>query len=127
MLPSIGLFRSVEMIRDGGSLAATFQGSDGCDYWLFLEVRINEISSAVRERVGYKAPVVVDRLAQRPIPITWQHARVLLAQMRPLLRDDRDRKWYEIMEEALLAEGLLPSGVNRHFDGPWTQKQNESA
>ena len=33
MLSSIGLVLSVEMIRDGGSLAAVFQGSNGHKYW----------------------------------------------------------------------------------------------
>jgi hypothetical protein len=112
------------MVRDGGSLAATFQGSDGCEYWLFLKVRINKLSSGDWERVGYEAPVIIDRLAWRAIPITWQHARVFLAQMRPLLRDERDRKWYGIMEEAVLAEGPLPSGVDRYLRTV-NPKQNE--
>ena len=34
MLPSIGLLLSVEMIRDGGSLAASFQGSNGAVFHL---------------------------------------------------------------------------------------------
>jgi len=123
MLPSIGMLLSVEMIRDGGSLAATFQGSDGCEYWLFVQVRLNKLSSGEHERVGYEGPVVLDRLAGRQISVTWQQARVLLAQMRPLLQDDRDRKWFEIIREALLAEGALPSDVNRNFDKAKTQKQ----
>src|SRR5215475_11958739 len=116
MLPSIGIVLSVEMIRDGGSLAATFRGADGCEYWLFLQVRLNKLSSGEHERVGYEGPVVLDRLAGREISISWQQARVLFAQMGPLLQDERDRKWFPIMEEALLAEGALPSGVNRQFD-----------
>jgi hypothetical protein len=127
MLPSIGLFISVEMISDGGSLVASFQGSDGCRYWLILPVRLNKLSSGEYERVGYEAPAVLDRLGQRAIPVTWQHARVLLAQMHPLLREERHRKWYGIMEEALQVEGALPSGVNRHFDKPNAGKQNEPA
>jgi hypothetical protein len=127
MLPSIGILFSVEMIRDGGSLAATFQGSDGCKYWLFLQVRLNKLPSGELERVAYEEPVVIDRLAEKGIPVTWPQARVLLAQIRPLLHKERDQKWFEIMQEVVLTEGALPRGVNRHFERSKTQKQNEQA
>jgi hypothetical protein len=116
MLPSIGIVLSVEMIRDGGSLAAIFQEIDGNQYWLFLKVRINELPAGVRERVGYEMPVVVDRLTGIEIPVTWKQAQVILSQIGHLLHHDRDRKWFGIMQETVLSEGTLPNGVNRHFD-----------
>jgi hypothetical protein len=97
MLPSIALVFSVEMIRDGGSLAATFQGTDGCEYWLFLQVRIGD---------GFEEPVILDRLTQRKIPITWQQAESLLNQVHPHLSKDRDLYWFSVMKEAVEAKGV---------------------
>jgi hypothetical protein len=115
MIPSINVVLSVEMIRDGGSLAATFLGSDGCEYWVFLPVRINKLASGEWQRTGYEEPVILDRLTQRNIPITWQHAQIFLAQMLPLLRNESDLKWHAIMTEALSSKGALPSGVDRDY------------
>jgi len=115
MLPSIALLRSVEMIRDGGSLAAIFQGANGGEYWLFLEVRLRELPTGEAERLGYEEPVVVERLTGVTTGISWQHAKILLGQMRPLLREEADRRWLEVMYECTQTNGRLPSGVERVF------------
>jgi len=113
MLPSIALVRSVEMIRDGGSLAAVFQGSNGSEYWLLFEVKLNTLPSGQTERLGYSDPVVVDRLTGTAMPVPWRHAIALLHQMTPLLFEARDRKWLRAMETTAENLGQLPPEVSR--------------
>lgn len=113
MLPAIGLVHSVEMIRDGGSLAATFQGSDCCDYWLFLEVQIRKHPSGEWERLGYADPVIIDRLIGTSTPINWQHAQIFLKQIRSMVFAERDVKWLECMEMVIATHGQVPPSIDR--------------
>ena len=120
MLPSIGLVLSVEMIRDGGSLAAVFQGSNGSEYWLSFEVRTRELPSGEIERLGYKDPVVVERKIGLSLGTSWQHALIMLHQMRPLVRDESSLKWLQVMEATAEAHGQLPAGVEPVLGKPLT-------
>ncbi|WP_395732549.1 hypothetical protein [Prosthecobacter sp.] len=108
MIPAIGLVLSVEMIRDGGSLAATFQGTDNCEYWLFLPLRRNKTGPDALLGPGYEEPLILDRLIPREIPITWQQAEILLSQMKPLLEHERDLKWFAFMSEVVRLRGAYP-------------------
>ncbi len=118
MLPSISLVLSVEMIRDGGSLAAVFQGANGSEYWLFFELTTRELQSGALERLGYKDPVVVERLSGISVGISWSQAEIMLHQMRPLIRDSFSLKWLEIMEAAAAAQGQVPDGIERLLGKP---------
>ena len=111
MIPAVGLVLSVEMLRDSGSLAAVFQGTDGCEYWVCLPIRLRKLPGGEWERLGYQDPVVLDRLTDRQFPILWSQARTFLSQVRPLLRTERDICWFNILSEAVQLQGALPSGV----------------
>ena len=113
MLPSISLVLSVEMVRDGGSLAAVFQGSNGAVYWLFFPLRHQRLASGIFERLGYENPQVVERLTGVAVEISWQHAIVLLNQIRPLVPEHYDLQWLEAMSVTASTEGALPPGVER--------------
>ncbi|MEK6347012.1 MAG: hypothetical protein V4764_06005 [Burkholderia sp.] len=81
MLPSIALCLGVKKIRDGGSLIASFQGSNGQVYWLMLPV--NRVGPDV---LGYYLPIVVERPFGGPdMEISWQHARMLFDQILKFL------------------------------------------
>jgi putative addiction module component (TIGR02574 family) len=101
------------MIRDGGSLTAVFQRSNGSEYWRFFKINLNELPSGQTERLGYLNPVVVDRLVGNAMPVSWQHATVLLHQISSLLPEDRDRKWLRAMETTAANLGQLPREVDR--------------
>jgi hypothetical protein len=118
MLPPIALVSSVEMIRDGGSLAAIFQVANGSEYWLFFRVDVQELPSGEVERVGYKSPVVVERQVGNEVEVSWQHAKILLNQMRPLLREESHRTWLEAMYVSAEANGALPPRVERILGRP---------
>jgi hypothetical protein len=121
MLPPIGAVVSVDMIRDGGSLAATFYGNNGAMYSLWYKLRQERIASGEFVRLGYERPVVFEHFEFREgsersawqslneIEVSWNHALILLHQMHPYLRDDTDRKWLGVMEEVATTEGRLPS------------------
>ena len=115
MIPPIAIVDSVEMIRDGGSLAATFHGTNGSEYWLLLKITLQELPSGETERTGYANPTLVDRALGTSIDLSWQHAKTLVNQMRGLARDDESLKWLEIMDIAIDQKGLLPATVDRHF------------
>jgi len=115
MLPAISIVDSVEMIRDGGSLAAAFRSPDGSEYWLFYKVRLKELPTGETERLGYASPVIVDRMTGSEIELSWQHAKIFLHQMRPLLRGHSGQEWFDLMEATADASGQLPSGMGRFF------------
>ena len=118
MLPSIALVHSVEMIRDGGSLTAVFQGTNGTQYWLFFKININILPSGEWERLGYMSPAVVDHQSGCHIDVSWQHATVLLHQIEALTTDESSIKWLNVMESTAAACGRLPSEIARIVGKP---------
>lgn len=103
MLPPIALAHSIEMLRDGGSLCASFQGANGLHYWLWLPV-VLEGSRAV----AYAQPVIVKRpYTAQSIQISWVHAKTILHQVEALLPCSTDRKYIEQMYEAIRNEGRI--------------------
>ena len=107
MLPSISFVESVEMIRDGGSLAAIFNGSNGANYWLFIKIEVKISLSGEWQRERYLPPIIVEREIGTAIEISWQHAKVFLNQMRSLLRGPRDQQVLEIMITLVNTEGKM--------------------
>jgi hypothetical protein len=117
MLPAIALANSVEMIRDGGSLAASFQAANGAEYWLFSQLQQQNLPSGQIERLGYEKPIVIERQSGIQTEVTWQHAITLISQVRPLLRATSDEEWLEAMESVARRGGAPPIEVERFF-GP---------
>jgi hypothetical protein len=113
VLPSIALVLSVEMIRDGGSLAAAFQGGNGSEYWLFFRLVHRALPTGQLERLHYEQSVVVERPYGSASEVSWRHALVLLNQMRSQLRSASDLGWLETMVAVANAEGKLPVGMQR--------------
>ena len=113
MLPPVALVHSVEMIRDGGSLAAVFQGANGSQYWLLFPIEIHDLPSGEWERLGYMSPVVVDRQSGCHIDVSWQHAIVLIHQIEALTTEQSSIKWLNVMESTAAACGRLPIEVAR--------------
>ncbi len=122
MLPSISTVLSIEMVRDGGSLAAHFIGANGSSYCLHFQLITMRDSNGDVQRIGYAKPVVFERLEFREanrfewqginlVEVSWIHARVLLRQLRGHRCNDRDSKWLAAMEESATAEGALPQAV----------------
>ena len=118
MLPQIALVLSVEMIRDGGSLAAIFHGSNGAEYWLFFKVKSRTLPSGEMERFAYEKPVVIERGTNQEFKSSWQQAVVLLDQMRPMLRSEADRKWLESMYSTAMTAGQVPAAIDRVLGVP---------
>ena len=103
MLPSVALALAVEKLRDGGSLCASFQGSNGAQYWLVLPILLE--SGAMN---GYSKPVVVEQpYAPEKLQLSWSHAEVLLHQVERLLPEGSDRRWIQPMYEAIRNEGKV--------------------
>lgn len=113
MLPSIAFVESVEMIRDGGSLAAVIHDPHGSQYWLFLQIRMGHLPTGEIERLGYASPVVVDRLTGRAVPMSWQHAAVFLKQIGRLIERESDLTWFGAMQEVVATNGSLPAGIEK--------------
>lgn len=122
MIPPIAALVSIEMIRDGGSLAAQFVGTNGSGYELHFGLIQESEETAGFVRVGYAPPVVYERLEIRQdnrfewrridqIEVSWEHASVLLHQLRSHLRNEEHRKWLETMEEVANTHGQLPDSI----------------
>lgn len=128
MVPTIARVLSVEMIRNGGSLAAIFQDPRGLTYWLYFDLISQRLPDGVFERLGYETPVVFERqpsgMTNTAMNISWHHATVMLDRMRSLIEDEDSHarteslRWLERMAETAQGEGRLPSGVARYLGGP---------
>ncbi len=118
MLPPIALVLSVEMIRDGGSLAAIYQATNSSEYCLLFRIKTRILASGEMERFAYEAPVVVDRTTHLEWKSVWRQAAILLDQMRPMLRSDSDREWLETMHSVALTFGQFPETLRRNLGVP---------
>jgi len=106
MLPPVVNALAAEMIRDGGSFAATFLCADSNEYWLHFGIQLDEHDGYVEAR-RYSKPVVVNRPAQLETQISWQHATVLLGQLRPMLRHEQHLRAADVMVDIAEHEGAI--------------------
>ena len=122
MLPPITAIKSIEMIRDGGSLSASFMGDNGSTYCLHLQLLSEWNPAGDFVRLGYAKPVVFERVCFRSldrtewqalneVEVSWEHAKVLLHQLRGHLQAERDVEWLGAMEESVNSAGGLPACV----------------
>ena len=118
MLPPVSAVNYVEMIRDGGSLEASFIGPNGSKYCLYFPLIVHVDSEGLRKRCGYSQPTVFERLEFRhqdafewqsanEVEISWQHAHVLLQQFRTHPLSTEQERWLRVMEDVAKAEGDL--------------------
>jgi hypothetical protein len=112
MLPTIATVLGAERIRDGGSLGAFFVGSDSVEYWLFLKIVLLEVAPGHREVKGYESPVIIDRLVGTRTSVSWDHARAILHEIVPLLREEKERTVAALMIDITRISGNLTSSVS---------------
>ncbi len=100
MLPALTRAVEVEMIRDGGSYAATFCDEEGARHILFTRIKHIDRSETTKEKIGYEQPILIDcNPTKRPpntdtgiygdlsgpsLAITWAEARAIMALTRGL-------------------------------------------
>jgi len=106
MIPPIDSVISVEIIRDGGSLAACFLSPQGYEYWLFFSYIKDENSQAYLKIIGYCNPMIFDRFLGLGHEITWAHAIIYINQIRPLIRHERHLKMLEFMHDVAMHRGI---------------------
>jgi len=115
MFPRIAIVDSVEMMRDGGSLAAIFHASDSCEYWLFFEILMRDLDGRTVERMGYAAPKIVNRHTHLDVLISWAQASTLLRQIDTMLcrNRGRDLNWLRTMQGVAASNGALPADMTK--------------
>ena len=141
MMPDVGRFISVEMIRDGGSFALKFEDRDGNQYILFTQIQFADVGpekedqrghSQAREIVGYENPVIIDcDPAKRPqntktriygelcgpaSRVSWDQARTIVGKIGDLAQrlDPIEAGWLKQMTAILESEGHPPPGSKTH-------------
>ena len=130
MLPTLTKAIGVEMIRDGGSYAATFHDKEGCRYVLFTRIQSIDRDDTTKERIGYEPPVLIDcDPAKRPTStnkhvysalsgpataITWAEARTMMALAKGLIPalDNGRLEWLNQMAHVVTSDGGLPPDVD---------------
>jgi len=113
MLTPIAIVDSVEMIRDGGSLAVVFYGKDSCKYWLFVEMLLRTLESGDVERLGYAEPTIVNRHTGHEAAISWEQALSMLGHIRQMIHREVDLRWHAIMKEVVISKGLVPNELDK--------------
>jgi hypothetical protein len=103
----------VEMIRDGGSLAATFEIEGGRKFILYIPI-------AETMRV-WREPVLIDPekrvttsdLSGDFVPVPWAQARQVLAEMATLSSplDALQSDWLRLMSEVAEYEGRMRAAL----------------
>ena len=119
MLPPVAQLLSVEMIRDGGSLAAAWTGGDGVEYWLFFPVTIETIDRDQGRISGWSAPVIIDRQFGISQALSWAHARIFISQFRGLAREARYVEILDVMEATAASGGEITETASNtlHLEG----------
>jgi hypothetical protein len=131
MLPAVHEVVGVEMIRDGGSLAATFKSDGTSRYILLFRIHIADRGPLEMERLGYHGPILIDcdpgkgkpntdsvvysELTGPSISVSWNQARDILDAMAYGARGLRplDAKLLQDMIFVSAHEGCLPRGFER--------------
>lgn len=126
MLPTLTRAVDIEMIRDGGSYAATFGDEDGGRYILFTRIKHSDRGETTKERIGYESPVLIDcdpakrskntdthvysEISGPATAITWAEARTMMELARGLAPrlDEWRRKWLDQMTQVVASDGSLP-------------------
>jgi hypothetical protein len=128
-LPTVSKALGVEMIRDGGSFAASFEDEDGRRYILFTQIKFVDHGELTKERIGYELPILIDcDPAKRPpdtdrkthgelsgpkIPVTWAEARTLMALTTGLPEglSEWRLKWLDCMNYIVANDGGVPPSM----------------
>jgi hypothetical protein len=116
VLPTIGTVLSAELIRDGGSLCASFVGTDSASYWLFFKLVIVDTSPGYREAKHYATPVIGDRLSGTSISITWDHAKAMLSEISSLLSKPTHHEAVDSMLDIAQNEGQITANVRAKYE-----------
>jgi hypothetical protein len=125
VFPSVCRLDTVEMIRDGGSLAAAFENEGGARYILFIP--IHTVKDGDKWKcLGYHPPVLIDcdpnkrpantdrvrysELGGPKVPVSWTEARVLIDAITQLAggQNSFGRHWLKQMTYVAATEGQLP-------------------
>jgi hypothetical protein len=131
MLPTVCKILGVEMIRDGGSLAAKFESDSAGRYILFFQIHVVDRGPFEKEQLGYHEPVIIDcdprkrppnsstvhysELSGPSIAISWNEARDIVGAISRLAQglSPPHTKWLQEMICASANDGHLPPGPPR--------------
>jgi len=129
MLPPLTRAVDVELIRDGGSYAATFSDKDGGRYILFTRIKQVDRGQNMKEIIGYEPPILIDcnptkrpqetdgrvysELSGPATAVTWAEARTIMALTKGFAErlDEWHRKWLDQMNHVVTSDGGLPPTV----------------
>lgn len=130
MIPTVRNVIWVEMIRDGGSLAAKFDDENANQFILATEIHIVDRGPLLKERLGYHQPVLIDcDPKKRPpntdriwysetcgpsIPVSWTDARTVVAAIAGLAHglSPLRANWLQQMVYVIANDGRLPPDLD---------------
>jgi hypothetical protein len=115
MLPPVTHVSSVEMIRDGGSLAAIFGGGDGSQYWLFFPVLRQYVGPDHSKISGWHLPEIRERSTGLKSQLSWQHAKTFIAQLKAHVDEERQIALLNAMSDVANAEGSITPSIEAVF------------
>jgi hypothetical protein len=132
-VPSVISVENVEMIRDGGSLAATYNSEGAGRHILFTKIRIAQGDSLTSERLCYEQPILIDcdpakrpldtdrihysKLSGPAVSVTWEEARVLVAGFSRLADGLNEFGMMRLrrLEHVVSTDGGLPPNIERYL------------
>lgn len=115
MLPPVTHVLSVEMIRDGGSIAVVWRGADGAEYWLLYPVKVESVDADHNRIAGWDGPQVHVRDTGVVHELSWQHAKILIGRFRALVASPRFLEALDAMEEIAANCGSITAGAQVAF------------
>jgi hypothetical protein len=111
MLPLVTHVFSVEMIRDGGSLAAIYRGDNSAEYWLFFPVRTEPVDSDHTRIAGWELPEIRERGTGLKSGLSWDQAKTFIGRLKPHVHDPREIAILDAMGDIATAGGSIPPSV----------------
>ena len=105
MKPNIAELKSIEVIRDGGSLAAIFLDELGDEYWLFLKNIWGNFELPQDDPERYIYPILGNSTKKgKGKKITIQYSLEILEELKEKIKSDKQMKLYKTYKKVLTAK-----------------------
>lgn len=123
MTLSVDSLKSLDRIRDGGSLSALFADDSGVHHELRFPIHLLDIPSGELERAGYKPPILTTFYpseyrspvtgevqvthAPQSVAATWEQAQHILDRLDSMVEPGAvdQRVLFDLMRRIVLSEG----------------------
>lgn len=91
-----------EKLRDGGSLVASFQSDDSCEYWVMFPIENRDVSNP-----EFKDPILINRTTGVEMNLNRSDAKQWLAKLELYFEERSDLSYVTKQSETEILNKML--------------------